>query len=119
MLDSEILRLLEDDEDLEEDILLSAVEEAGLLRTEMKESIRKLEEALKPDVKCYQNSVRSSGDEQALGRRNVRVKLPNLKLQKFNGKIEHWQEFWDSFVAKSTKMLHCLTSISSPIFTVY
>ena len=41
-LDSEILRLLEDVEDLEEDVLLSEIEEAGLLRTEMKESIRRV-----------------------------------------------------------------------------
>ena len=41
-LDSEMLRLLEDVEDLEEDVLLSEIEEAGLLRTEMKESIRRV-----------------------------------------------------------------------------
>ena len=27
----------------------------------------------------------------------VRVKLPKINLQKFSGKVEHWQEFWDSF----------------------
>ena len=27
----------------------------------------------------------------------VRVKLPKISLQKFSGKVEHWQEFWDSF----------------------
>ncbi|XP_046865017.1 uncharacterized protein LOC124459588 [Xenia sp. Carnegie-2017] len=96
-LDSEILRLLEDIEDLEEDVLLSEIEEAGLLRTEMKESIRRLEEALIPVVESEHNSVRSIEDEQALSRRNVRVKLSKLELQKFDGKIEHWQEFWDSF----------------------
>ena len=38
---SGILRLLEDVEDLEEDVLLSEIKEAGLLRTKMKESIRR------------------------------------------------------------------------------
>ena len=27
----------------------------------------------------------------------VRVKLLKIDLQKFSGKMEHWQEFWDSF----------------------
>ena len=63
----------------------------------MKESIRTLEEALKPVVESDHNSVRSIEDEQALSRRHVWVKLSKLELQKFDGKIERWQEFWDSF----------------------
>ena len=27
----------------------------------------------------------------------VRVKLPKLELRKFNGKLQEWNEFWDSF----------------------
>ena len=28
--------------------------------------------------------------------KSVRVRLPKLEIQKFDGKIERWQEFWDS-----------------------
>ena len=27
----------------------------------------------------------------------ARVKLPRLEVRKFSGKLEEWQEFWDSF----------------------
>ena len=27
----------------------------------------------------------------------IRVKLPRLEVRKFSGKLEEWQEFWDSF----------------------
>ena len=31
------------------------------------------------------------------------IKLPKLELQKFNGNILNWQEFWDSFEASIHK----------------
>ena len=33
------------------------------------------------------------------GKRKVRVKLPQLEIKKFSGKIQDFQEFWDSFVS--------------------
>ena len=51
-----------------------------------------------------QESVLSSGSKfgeahaaQALNSYNVRVKLPKISLQKFSGRAQDWQEFWDSF----------------------
>lgn len=37
----------------------------------------------------------ASGD--AATTQNVRVKLPKLEAKRFNGKVEEWQEFWDSY----------------------
>ena len=33
----------------------------------------------------------------------MKVKLPNLELSKFSGKIESWQEFWDAFESANHK----------------
>ena len=50
-----------------------------------------------------QESVLSSGSKfkeahtaQALNSYNVRLKLPKICLQKFSGKAQDWQEFWES-----------------------
>ena len=34
-----------------------------------------------------------------ISRRQVRVKLPQLEIKKFSGKIDEFQEFWDSFMS--------------------
>ena len=39
----------------------------------------------------------TSSNEQPQQASSRRVKLPKLELRKFNGKIEEWPEFWDSF----------------------
>ena len=39
-------------------------------------------------------SIENSGGE---GQQQVRVKLPKLEMRKFTGKVEDWQEIWDSF----------------------
>jgi len=41
-------------------------------------------------------SIENSGGE---GQHEVRVKLPKLEMCKFTGKVEDWQEFWDSFLS--------------------
>ena len=33
------------------------------------------------------------------GKKHVRVKLPQLEIKKFSGRIDEFQEFWDSFVS--------------------
>ena len=43
---------------------------------------------------CSQNSNYSD-----TVKRKVRVKLPQLEIKKFSGKIQEFQEFWDSFVS--------------------
>ena len=32
-----------------------------------------------------------------MGERSVRVKFPKLQMRNFSGKVQDWQEFWDSF----------------------
>ena len=38
-------------------------------------------------------------NQRDTGKRKVRVKLPQLEIKKFSGKIQEFQEFWDSFVS--------------------
>ena len=46
----------------------------------------------------YQNVVENGATSiSANSKTTVRVKLPKLEVRKFSGKLEEWQEFWDSF----------------------
>ena len=47
----------------------------------------------KSSVGTAGSTENSGGDDQ----QRVRVKLPKLEMRKFTGKVEDWQEFWDSF----------------------
>ena len=54
-------------------------------------------------VETTSNIAVASSSEMVLAGRSVRVKLPKLEMRKFSGKVQDWQEFWDSF--KSA--VHC------------
>ena len=45
----------------------------------------------------YQNVVENGATSSSANSKTVRVKLPKLEVRKFSGKLEEWQEFWDSF----------------------
>ena len=45
----------------------------------------------------YQNVVENGANTSSANSKTVRVKLPNLEVRNFSGKLEEWQEFWDSF----------------------
>ena len=46
----------------------------------------------------------------------VRVKLPKISLQKFSGKVEHWQEFWNLSRVLYMILLGWLKLINSNIY---
>lgn len=99
-LDQEILGLLEEKESTTEEEMGDEIEKSCCLRSEIKTVIERLEELLKPFTELNKPSVESSPTELspiAKPNKNVRAKLPKLEVRKFNGKLEEWQEFWDSF----------------------
>ena len=50
-----------------------------------------------PPSPFNQNVVENGATSSSVNSKTVRVKLPRLEVRKFSGKLEEWQEFWDSF----------------------
>ena len=50
-----------------------------------------------PSGPLNQNVVENGATFSSANSKTVRVKLPKLEVRKFSGKLEQWQEFWDSF----------------------
>ena len=48
-----------------------------------------------PPSPLNQNVVENGATSSSVN--PARVKLPRLEVRKFSGKLEEWQEFWDSF----------------------
>ena len=64
------------------------------------------------------------GSETQFQDHAVWVKLPKINLQKFSGKVEHWQEFWDLFksvihdsplLAKADKFNYLRSYLEGPV----
>lgn len=98
-LDEEILRNLVEVEGVTDEDIAEEVQIAGNLKGEIKAITSSLTELLtrKPEspLSPQQSPPDASGD--AATTQNVRVKLPKLEAKRFNGKVEEWQEFWDSY----------------------
>eukprot|EP00112_Aurelia_sp_Birch-Aquarium-sp1_P020996 Seg554.7 transcript_id=Seg554.7/GoldUCD/mRNA.D3Y31 product="hypothetical protein" protein_id=Seg554.7/GoldUCD/D3Y31 len=88
-LDSNIIELTEDDEEL-----FIEIQEAGEFRDFVYKTLLEIEEKLGPDQKAQQ--VCSAAESQP---RHVSTSaiLHKLKLHKFNGDVIKWQTFWDSY----------------------
>ena len=56
-----------------------------------------------------QNVIANGAASSSANSKTVRVKLPKLEVRKFSGKLEEWQEFWDSFESA----IHSNDSLSS------
>ena len=50
-----------------------------------------------PSSPLNQNVVENGATSSSANSKTVRVKLPKLEVRKFSGKLEEWQDFWDSF----------------------
>ena len=50
-----------------------------------------------PSRPLNQNVVENGATSSSANSKTARVKLPKLEVRKFSGKLEEWQEFWDSF----------------------
>ena len=106
---------MEDNNEVDETAMADEIEKCYKLRSDMKAAITMINELLPQMVTAavseagYLNSiVEEDVEEQSTASgpthpqppsqsHSVRVKLPKLKVNKFNGKIEEWQEFWDGF----------------------
>ena len=81
------------------------IEEAGMFQERMNDALIAIEDVLneaRPLVRANSNfsvdSLASGETSQcSSGIKKVRARLPKLELQKFSGKPEDWQEFWDGF----------------------
>ena len=111
-LDREILsELIADEESTEEDVT-AEIDRATRLKADVTQRLVAIDEKLAatnvPYASPYAGSSGSQGQNivengsgngvtSAVNPKLVRVKLPKLEVRKFSGKLEDWQEFWDSF----------------------
>ena len=111
-LDKEILKFMEDDDEVDEQAMAAEVEKFSTLRSDIKTAIEALESVLNgPQTNSTTNEPSTSMVETTdattiqptspaspgVNPTSVRVRLPKLEVKKFSGKIEEWQEFWDSY----------------------
>lgn len=98
-LDAEILSSLVEQEGITDDKIAEEVKTAGTLKGEIKAITAASAELLTPKPESsaspQQNTSVASGNVATNS--NVRVKLPKLEVQCFDGKVEEWQEFWDCY----------------------
>ena len=110
-LDEEIYaELIADEKSTEEDIT-AEIDRAARLKADVLQRLAAIDEkltVLQPGLSesqnmsgspssPYQNVVENGATSSSANSKTVRVKLPKLEVRKFSGKLEEWQEFWDSF----------------------
>ena len=110
-LDEEIYaELIADEKSTEEDIT-AEIDRAARLKADVLQRLAAIDEKLAvlqpglsesqhmsgPPSSPYQNVVENGATSSSANSKTVRVKLPKLEVRKFSGKLEEWQEFWDSF----------------------
>lgn len=75
------------------------------LKGEIRATITSLDDLLRPTSSSshHQEHIQNANASEspqvspATSQPNVHVKLPKLEANRFNGKVEKWQEFWDCF----------------------
>ena len=111
-LDREILaELIADEESTEEDVT-TEIDRSTRLKADVTQRLVAIDEKLAATNVLYASPYAGSSGSQgqnivengsgnrvtsAVNPKPVRVKLPKLEVRKFSGKLEDWQEFWDSF----------------------
>ncbi|XP_074611009.1 uncharacterized protein LOC141865576 [Acropora palmata] len=102
-LDNQILDLIGGLESEDLDVLIEReIEESDRFRGELNQVVLRLEEVLNPSMHSAgpASTGASSQNENAQPANpvhNMKAKLPKLKVKRFNGRLQDWQEFWDSF----------------------
>ena len=112
LLDEEIYaELIADEKSTEEDIT-AEMDRAARLKADVLQILAAIDEKLtvlqpglsesqnmswSPSSPLKQNVVENGATSSSANSKTVRVKLPKLEVRKFNGKLEEWQDFWDSF----------------------
>jgi hypothetical protein len=100
-LDATIIELLSEskDEDAEEE-LAKEIEESDDIIADMHKVILDIsdvtnEAIIQSATVTYDTTMNSSLSSET--KKIIRAKLPKLEVKKFGGKLQEWQEFWDSF----------------------
>ena len=102
-LDNQILDLIGGLESEDLDVLIEReIEESDRFRGELNQVVLRLEEVLNPSMHSAgpASTGASSQNENAHPANpvhNMKAKLPKLEVKRFNGRLQDWQEFWDSF----------------------
>ena len=101
-LDNQILDLIGglDSEDL--DVLIQReIEESDRFRGELNQVVLRLEEVLNPNMHSSPAitgaSSQNENPQPTNPAHNTKAKLPKLEVKRFNGRLQDWQEFWESF----------------------
>ena len=101
-LDNQILDLIGglDSEDL--DVLIEReIKESDRFRGELNQVVLRLEEVLNPSMHSSPAitgaSSQNENPQPTNPAHNTKAKLPKLEVKRFNGRLQDWQEFWDSF----------------------
>ena len=111
-LDDEIYAELIADEKSTKDIMVE-IDRAARLKADVLQKLAAIDEILtvpqpaglsesenmswSPSSTLNQNGVANRATSSSANSKTVRVKLPKLEVRKFGGKLDEWQEFWDSF----------------------
>ena len=112
-LDDEIYaELIADEKSTEEDIK-TEIDRAARLKADVLQRLAAIDEKLtvpqpaglsesenaswSPCSPLNQIVIANGATSSSANSKTVRVKLPKLEVRKFSGKLEEWQEFWDSF----------------------
>ena len=101
------------DEDADDEICMKEAEEADEIQEKISFKLICIEEALREISESKESvsersqksesresipeSVKSSETTASLPQNAAKIKLPKLEIKKFNGKLQEWSEFWDSF----------------------
>ena len=110
-LDEAILTLLEDDENATEDDMANEIKESIRLALEVRSKLEKINKLLSVPPVPLQSSqqippmqsgppISPPSSQQIQVQNNApkaKVRLPKLEVRKFDGNLQQWQEFWDSF----------------------
>ena len=100
--------LIADEKPTKEDTA-AEIDKAARLKADVLQRLAAIDEklaVLQPGLSESQNmswspsknqNVENRATSSSANSKTVKVKLPKLEVRKFSGKLEEWQEFWDSF----------------------
>ncbi len=80
------------------------IEDSDRVREELNQIVLRMEEVLSPPSTVHPNPMNVVAQHHSenptpgsSSQHNVKAKLPKLEVKKFSGRLQDWQEFWDTF----------------------
>jgi hypothetical protein len=98
LFDNEIVEVLRNSEaeDAEQQ-LEKEIQETDDTRAELQKIILDVNDVLFEALPSLPQGQSTPSNMNAIPKQIVRARLPKLEVKRFNGKIQEWHEFWDSF----------------------